>query len=131
MVIDASTKTAWANIEQAGATAYDTARDDGAPGIAPTGPLVFAFFSNGTCADPVAHSQTVNLFDGAVPNSAVTVTLPKGRYSYQTTYQGDANYLSVTSRCEPFTVGKTTRATPKGATTPPPATPPATRARSG
>ncbi len=112
VVVDAATKTAWANIEQAGAEAYDTAREDGTPGIAPMGSVTFEFFTNGTCTAPVSNEQTVNLFDGAVPNGATSVRLPKGRYSYQTQYGGDTNYLPVTSACEPFSVGVTKGAAP-------------------
>src|SRR2546421_700607 len=45
---------------------------------------------------------------GTVPNSSPNGPLGAGDYSYQATYNGNANYDSKTSPCEPFKVSKAT-----------------------
>jgi hypothetical protein len=51
------------------------------------------------------------LIDGNVPISTPTGPLAAGSYSFEATYNGDQNYLPLTSSCEPFDVAPVSSAT--------------------
>ena len=106
-VFDAGNNAPWAGTETAGASAYDTATVTGVPGITPTGTATYSFFDNGTCtSDANTTTDTVTLAGGLVPNSSTHGPLGAGSYSFDATYNGDANYgASSPSTCEPFSVG--------------------------
>jgi hypothetical protein len=91
--------------EPTGSMAYDTATVVGQSGVVPTGTVVYRFFTNGTCTAPATSTETVTLAAGVVPNSATTASLPDSEYSYRASYSGDANHMSSTGGCEPFSVG--------------------------
>ena len=112
-VFDAMTNTAWAGTETTGAHAYDTATVTGVPGITPTGTVTYSFFDNGSCTtDANTTTDTETLAGGVVPNSTRQGPLGARSYSFQATYNGDANYgASPASVCEPFAVGKATSST--------------------
>ena len=107
IVFDAGTNAAWSGNEKSGASAYDTASVTGVPGITPTGTVTYSFFDNGACtSDANTTTDTVTLAGGLVPNSSTQGPLGAGSYSFDATYNGDANYgASSPSTCEPFSVG--------------------------
>src|SRR6185437_9893238 len=57
-------------------------------------------------------SQNVNVSSNAPADSAATSALGAGSYSYQATYNGNANYAASTGPCEKFTVDQGATATP-------------------
>ena len=70
--------------------------------------VTYKFFKTNDCTGPpAATSQDVNLVAPAtVPDSADSAALAPGDYSYQATYNGNANYKSATGDCEPFHVNQ-------------------------
>jgi hypothetical protein len=104
-VFDASTNKAMTGTAISGTSAFDTATVTGAPGVIPTGTVIYTFFANGTCSALGSTAETVMLTAaGAVPNSATHGPLAAGSYSFQAVYSGDASYQDSTSVCEPFSV---------------------------
>jgi hypothetical protein len=104
-VFDAATNAAWSGTETTGSSAYDTAKVTGQQGIVPTGTVTYTFFTNGTCSGSGTGAGTVTLTaTGAVPNSNTEHTLAAGSYAFRATYNGDSNYNTSTSSCEPFSV---------------------------
>ncbi len=94
-----------------------------AGGAAPTGTVTFTFFTNGTCNGTGMTAGTTSL-TGGVATSDSEGPLAGGSDSFQATYNGDANYLTSTGKCEPLTVvtpvltiTKTADATPVSAGT--------------
>jgi len=87
-----------------GGTVNDSATLTGAASNA-SGTVTYSLFSNGTCTTPATSTQTVNVTNATVPNSANFTPTVAGSYSYQATYSGDsADVGPVTSPCEPFSV---------------------------
>ena len=117
-VVDAATNVPWAASEPAGATAFEKVHFKGDIRVAPEGRLTFQLFHNGTCTGRAARTQTVNLYDGAVPNAATTAPLTKGTYSYLANYHGDVNYLPSVAGCERFTVVASAKVLEPGTTRP-------------
>jgi len=74
-----------------------------AGGAAPTGTVTFTFFTNGTCTGTGMGAGTTSL-TGGVATSDAEGPLAGGSDSFQATYNGDANYLTSTGKCEPLTV---------------------------
>jgi uncharacterized repeat protein (TIGR01451 family) len=86
-----------------GSTVSDQVTVTGSGGGTPTGTAAFTFFSNGACTGTGTPAGTGALASG-VANSSSEGPLTAGSYSFQASYGGDANYLSTTGACEPFTV---------------------------
>jgi uncharacterized repeat protein (TIGR01451 family) len=74
-----------------------------AGGAAPTGTVTFTFFTNGTCTGTGMGAGTTSLTGGTATSDAEG-PLAGGSDSFQATYNGDANYLTSTGKCEPLTV---------------------------
>ncbi len=65
----------------------------------------FSFFNNLDCSGPSSAAGTVTLDGAGVAHPSDSVgPLGYGKYAFQATYSGDANYVSSVSECEPFTV---------------------------
>src|SRR5438874_2164864 len=88
-----------ANKAALGASVHDTATLTGQSGYSvDSGPTVtYSFFNNSTCATAAAIS-TLSLHDALpiLPDSSVSGALAAGDYSYQATYNGNANYTTKT-----------------------------------
>jgi hypothetical protein len=110
-VFDTAINGPWTGAETTGASAFDSASVTGLARFTPTGTATYRFFPNGSCSGPAVTTQPVGLIIGFVPNSATTPPLAAGAYSFQATYNGDGNYTSSTSACEPFSVVKASPAT--------------------
>jgi len=95
-VFDAATNAAWAGIEVAPASAYDTSTVTGSA----TGTVSYIFFTNGTCNGDGTDAGTVAVGTHSITESA----LAAGSYSFQARYNGNATYAGSTSPCEPFSV---------------------------
>ena len=96
-----------------GTNMHDSAAVSGSAGTA-TGTVTFTFYTGGNCATGTpAGAGTVALVAGVAHPSSASGALTPGSYAYQATYNGNANYTSATSDCEPFSVAKadTTTAT--------------------
>ena len=91
---------------------YDTsALSDLVTGISPNGTatVTYSFFKNNDCTGTAFSTENKTVTAGGlVPASSVTGSLAKGDYAFQATYNGNANYTSATSECEPFSVNKAT-----------------------
>jgi uncharacterized repeat protein (TIGR01451 family) len=88
----------------AGSSVTDQATVSGVAGGAnPTGTVTFTFFTNGTCNGTGMTAGTTSLTAG-VATSDSEGPLAGGSDSFQATYNGDANYLMSTGKCEPLTV---------------------------
>ena len=110
VVVDATGQPPTGN-EPRGTSFHDTASVAGPPGLTPpTGTVTYRFFRNGTCAG-FSTPSTVNISGGLVPGSPSTGALTSVNDSFDATYNGDTNYASATSACEPFVVGNATVAT--------------------
>jgi hypothetical protein len=121
---DAVTGAPWAGTEIAGATAYASA-GVASGGPAPTGTLTYDLYADAACTDPTRSSQTVTLTaGGAAPDSAQTVALSAGSYSYRAAYSGDSDYDAVVGPCQAFSVlpsaSATTGTAPPAGTAAPP-----------
>jgi hypothetical protein len=103
-VYDAATNAAWDDNEAAGATAYDTSTVTGAETIVPTGSVTYTLYTGGECASTPVSTDTENLADGLVPDSATTSPVGAGTYSFQASYSGDSNYSATDSVCASFSV---------------------------
>jgi stalled ribosome alternative rescue factor ArfA len=72
-----------------------------------SGTLTYTFFTGGDCLTGTpAAAGTVTLSGGLAPISSSEGPLGAGSYAFQATYNGDTNYNSSTSSCEPFTIPK-------------------------
>lgn len=110
VVVDATGQPPTGN-EPRGTSFHDTASVAGPPGLTPpTGTVTYRFFRNGTCAG-FSTPSTVNISGGLVPGSPSTGALTSVNDSFDAIYNGDTNYASATSACEPFAVGTATVAT--------------------
>ncbi len=90
-----------------GSTVTDMATvNTSATGAPPTGNVSFLFFTNGTCAPTGATDGTITLTGNTATSAPAEGPLTAGSYSFQATYNGDANYTGSTGACEPFTVSK-------------------------
>src|SRR5439155_1763199 len=101
-----------ANPAALGTSVHDTSTLSGQVGTFSfngTATVTYAFFKNNDCTTPAfsTENKTVNS-NGTVPDSSATGALGAGDYSYQATYNGNSNYESKTSDCEPFKVSKAT-----------------------
>ncbi|MFL6007695.1 MAG: Ig-like domain repeat protein [Gaiellaceae bacterium] len=72
----------------------------------PTGIVAFTFFANGDCDGPGTQKGTIDLADRADSPSNPSGALLPGNYSFHARYNGDDNFDSSTSDCEPFHVNK-------------------------
>ena len=88
----------------AGASVTDQATVSGSGAGTPTGMVTFTSFANGTCAGTGTPAGTGTLASGVANSNTVGPLTVGGSYSFQATYNGDANYLPQTGSCEPFTV---------------------------
>jgi hypothetical protein len=94
------------NPAAAGITAvHDTATLSGQVGsfsLDGTATVTYSFFNNNACTGTPASTEnkTVSAL-GLVPDSSAQI-LGAGSYSYQATYNGNANYAQATGACEPF-----------------------------
>ncbi len=71
-----------------------------------TATLTYSFYTTHDCSGSAASTQSVTVAsDNSVPDSTAQ-TLGAGTYSYQATYNGNANYTTATATCEKFTVQK-------------------------
>jgi hypothetical protein len=96
----------WSGAEVAGANASDGASVTGV-NVLQTGTMSFSFFQNGSCqGSPELFSADQSLSHAMSGAWGYIADLAAGSYSFQATYSGDANYVSVTSACEPFNVAK-------------------------
>jgi uncharacterized repeat protein (TIGR01451 family) len=74
-----------------------------------TATVTYIFFTSHNCTTGGGTPESVTVAsDGSVPDSSETAALGAGTYSYQATYNGNANYTPKTSVCEPFSVGMAT-----------------------
>ena len=74
------------------------------PGPTPTGSVTFELFGNGTCdGTPASTEPGVALAEGSA-ESASTVGLTPGDYSFQARYSGDSEYAPSDGECAPFKV---------------------------
>lgn len=91
-----------------GSSVYDTATlQYGGP--IPTGTVTYTLLSGASdcVAGTTVTTETVDVSDGTVPNSAETSILDTaGPYAFKVVYSGDENYPSGDSVCEPFSVGQ-------------------------
>jgi hypothetical protein len=92
----------------AGTAIHDTATLTGVNGISLNGgaTVTYYFFNNGGCSGtptPAGGETKTVAVNGSVPDSSYQ-SLAAGSYSYRATYNGNANYNSKTSACEPFIV---------------------------
>jgi hypothetical protein len=89
-----------------GSTVHDSATVSGG-GATPTGKVEFSFYSEEKCGgDPVA-AGTVDLDSSGVADpSDAKGPLGPGSYGFTAHYDGDANYTTGDSLCEPFSVNK-------------------------
>src|SRR5262249_16396795 len=72
-----------------------------------TGTVTFTFYTSGDCSTGATGAGTVALDSSGVADpSSVEGPLAAGSYSFKATYNGDGNYNSSTSACEPLTVNK-------------------------
>lgn len=83
----------------------------------PTGNVVFKFYHNNTCSDPVQSSPSVALVPGTADDGTSTAEtgnfgpLAAGGYSFEASYSGDVVYNSaskIAPACETLTVQKFT-----------------------
>jgi hypothetical protein len=92
----------------AGSVVHDTATLSGQVGTFSfngTATVTYRYFTNHTCSSPAATTQTVTVAaNGSVPDSGPQTISTPGLYSYQATYNGNANYNTQTGACEPFTI---------------------------
>jgi hypothetical protein len=102
--MDDSTGRPAAGSEPAGSSFFDTTIVAGTATIKPSGAVTYSFFPSGDCRGSTLWNQTVNLDDGAVPDSKSTGALGAGSYSFLVTYNGDPGFHSSTAACEPLTV---------------------------
>ena len=87
----------------------------------PSGTVTYNFYPNDSCDGPLATTQTVTItvggtfpfFHSTIPDSAPTLPLEVGGYSYRAHYSGDSANDPVTAECEHFIVvpGDSTTAT--------------------
>jgi hypothetical protein len=108
VVYDASTnQPLTAGTVAVGGKVYDTATLGGTvSGFTPTGTVTYQFFSNINCSGTPLSSDPVTLAGGVVPHSPTKGPLASGAYSFQATYNDDANYnSSAAGACEPFQTG--------------------------
>ncbi len=77
-------------------------------GAVPTGNMTLSFFNNNTCSNsPVATSGSLALSSGSVDaNGFAQGPLNAGQYSFLASYNGDVNYASASSVCEPLTISQ-------------------------
>jgi uncharacterized repeat protein (TIGR01451 family) len=74
-----------------------------------TATVTYTFFTSHNCTTGAGTPESVTVAsDGSVPDSSETDALGAGTYSYEATYNGNADYTPKTSVCEPFSVGKAT-----------------------
>jgi hypothetical protein len=103
-IVDVSTGLAWSGNEITGAAAYDTATlGDLVVGVPPSGNVTYHLFEGATCSGTPLESTAKDLAGGVVPSSPSSGPLAAGTYSYQASYSGDSNYLTVTS-CAAFSL---------------------------
>ena len=88
-----------------GESVYDTATVMGSAAFTPTGTVTYEFFTTLDGTGPHTD-QTVDLVNGAVPNSSPTGPLAAGAYSFIAVYSGDGNYNGSASPVEPLTINK-------------------------
>ena len=109
--VNMATPTLTTEIEVTSPTAsfYDSATFGGlGSGITPTGTVSY-YLIKGSCNSTTVGSEgslvgePVTISGGTIPDSA-NKTLSTGNYAFYAVYSGDANYHSVTSYCEPFSV---------------------------
>src|SRR6185369_350340 len=100
-----------ANPAALGKSVHDTATLSGQVGtfsLNGTATVTYSFFKNNDCSGTAFSTENVTVTaGGGVPDSAAQ-TLGTGSYSYQATYNGNANYKSKTGACEPFKVAQAT-----------------------
>ncbi len=88
-----------------GSTVHDQATVTGTRFGTPTGTVTFTWFTSaGDCTGASLPAGTVSLEDGVADPSTSFGPLAAGSYSFQATYNGDANYDASTAVCEPLTV---------------------------
>jgi hypothetical protein len=94
----------------AGTSVHDKATVSGAFGM-PTGTVSFTFFGNNTCAGTGASAGTLDVdATGVAHPSSSTAPLSAGGYAFRAHYNGDTNYATADSACEPLDVGQLTPA---------------------
>src|SRR5256886_9467479 len=95
-----------------GSSVYDTAALGGkvdSLSFDGTATVSYAFFHNTACTGEAFSSENKTVAaDGSVPASSTKSSLGAGDYAFQATYNGNDNYNTKTSACEPFSVGKAT-----------------------
>jgi hypothetical protein len=91
-------------------TVYDTATLGHGTGPVPTGTVTYTFYRKGDCTTgAVVTTQEVTLAStGSVGASSTEgpLAVSTSPYAFKASYSGDANYLSKTSDCEPFSLTK-------------------------
>jgi Bacterial Ig-like domain (group 3) len=103
----AGTTTAVTSPIPLGSSVYDTATITHAHTITPTGTVTYTLYGTGDCTGSGTGAGTVTLDEnGTVPNSGTQGPLAAGSHSFEAAYSGDADFISSTSPCEPFTVNK-------------------------
>src|SRR2546428_650417 len=69
----------------------------------------YVFFTSNDCSAGGGPAEIVTVTAGETVPDRTPRTLGAGGYSYQATYNGNANYTSKTGGCEPFKVSQATR----------------------
>jgi hypothetical protein len=88
-----------------GSIVHDSATVTGITGFAPTGTVTFTWFTNSLCTTGTGTAlNIVTLVNGVADPSTAEGPLAAGSYAFQATYNGDVNYTSKTSDCEPLTI---------------------------
>jgi hypothetical protein len=77
-----------------GTTTFDTATVSEVLPFVPAGSVTYSFFTNGTCIGAPTGTESHALSGGVVPNSS-PLTLQTGNYSYNASYSGDINALTL------------------------------------
>jgi sporulation-control protein spo0M len=110
-IVDESTGQSGVTSINAGDIIHDTATvtpPTTPPNPTPTGTVTYYFYDRSNPVFGITtpdSTQTVNLSNGLVPNSA-SIQPPSGAHSYIAAYSGDAVYIGTASPIEPLTVNK-------------------------
>jgi hypothetical protein len=94
-----------------GAEVRDTAAVSGVEGFAPTGSVIFDFYTGADCSGEPIEAGDAPVVDGVADGSSVTDPLAAGSYSYLAHYGGDSNYNTATAECENLTIKTAASAT--------------------
>ena len=110
------------NTVQAGGFVHDTASLDGAVATA-GGTVTYSYFTNDACTAGQVTVDTVDVTDGAIPDSALVTFPSAGTFFWQAVYSGDSNDVGASSPC-PGSNSEELIVTPSPSSSTPTSTPP-------